>query len=61
MDPTLDAKARIFLSDAASDVIWKLILADPSHEAIENMDRIARKALAVREDSQRAKDSRPST
>ena len=61
LDPTLDAKARIFLSDSASDVIWKLILADPSHEAIENMDRIARKALAIREDSQRAKDSRPST
>ena len=61
LGPTLDAKARIFLSDSASDVILKLILADPSHEAIENMDKIARKALDVREESQRAKDSRPST
>ena len=43
------------------DANRKLILADPIHEATENMDRIVRKALATRKECRRAKDSRPST
>ena len=46
LDPTLDAKGRLFLSEGGSDMIWRLILSDPSHEVIENMDLIARTALA---------------
>jgi hypothetical protein len=47
LDPTLDAKKRIFLSDAASDAVWRLILADPGQDAIAAMDRIARVALGI--------------
>ena len=61
LDPTLDAKARLFLPDAASDVLWKMILSDPGHEALENMDKIARRALNIREESRQAAGSGLST
>ena len=47
LDPTLPASKRVFLSDAASDILWKAILADPGETGRKHLDTIARKALAA--------------